>query len=246
MTPLVFTGVVVGLLGSLHCLGMCGPIVLAAPKSRASQPAAVLQQLWYHAGRGTMYLFLGLALGTVGEWLVIGSWQGTISIVSGVSILTLLILPRVMRQQKIGSFLSRQFVVHFGGVWNRLLSSHSFRAQFSLGLLNGLLPCGLVYVALAGSLALADPLASSVYMLLFGVGTTPALIALVLVGSRLPAWVKTRANRIVPIATATVGLLLILRGMSLGIPLVSPKIASEPPAPPSNAMHAEPIGSCCK
>ncbi|MGV9012335.1 MAG: sulfite exporter TauE/SafE family protein [Flavobacteriales bacterium] len=89
-------------------------------------------------------------------------------------------------------------------------------------MLNGLLPCGLVYIALAAALMQDGPLASAAFMVAFGLGTWPALIAVRLGGSMIPNGKRALFRRFQPYLVAAMGLLFVLRGSGLGIPYVSP------------------------
>lgn len=109
------------------------------------------------------------------------------------------------------------------------LKQRSFRSLGLLGLLNGLLPCGLVYVALAGAVSQGSLLAGSGYMLVFGLGTLPMMLAVSLSGKLLPPALRLKLNGAIPVGICLLAGLLILRGMSLGIPYVSPDLAAANP-----------------
>jgi sulfite exporter TauE/SafE len=100
---------------------------------------------------------------------------------------------------------------------------------FIIGFLNGLLPCGLVYMAVFGAIALGQPLKGSVYMALFGIGTIPLMTTAIYLGNFLTNNIKQRILKVIPVVVVVIGLLFILRGLGLGIPYVSPseKVAVE-------------------
>ena len=111
-----------------------------------------------------------------------------------------------------------------------LLRRRSFSSLAVLGLLNGLLPCGLVYVACAGAAASGSVLAGAQYMALFGAGTVPMMLAISLSGRLVPPSLRLSLRRAIPVCVFLLATLLILRGMSLGIPYVSPDLSHGAPS----------------
>lgn len=215
------TALFLGLLGGLHCAGMCGPLMLALPPGAASPVKFVAGRLTYQAGRVLTYAVLGLLAGWVGRGLALAGVQQGVSILLGVLLLLglvasprLLELPWITRgvgrlRQAMGGFLRRR----------------TFASLFLLGNLNGLLPCGLVYAACAGAASTGTALEGAGYMVLFGVGTVPVMLGIGLTGHLLPMAVRLRLRHLVPVSVGLVACLLILRGLSLGIPYLSPDLA---------------------
>jgi len=97
----------------------------------------------------------------------------------------------------------------------------------TIGFLNGFLPCGLVYMAVFGAIAAGDLFNSSLYMILFGLGTIPLMTTAVYFGNFLTGKIRHRIKKVVPVFVVIVGVLFILRGLGLGIPYVSPKPMTE-------------------
>lgn len=209
---LLWTALVLGLAGSVHCAVMCGPLVLLVAKSRRSSCDSVA----YHAGRIATYAGIGILFGTLGHSLALAGWQRGLSIFAGVAILAGLFLSSTAALKTPVVKLVTRLKSTFG----HLLQQRSLTAQFGLGAINGLLPCGLVYVAAAGAAATGHPLAGAGYMAVFGLGTLPMLLGMVLAGERLPF--AARLHRLLPVSVAVVAVLLILRGLALGIPYLSP------------------------
>lgn len=207
--PILYSAAALGLLGSFHCLGMCGPLALAIP---GDNPA---RAIFYHIGRVLTYTFLGIFSGVVGDLLRIAGFQQWMSILSGILILVIVWLPT-----QYFSFSSIPLYRWIGdasgkkGVSMMLLS----------GMANGLLPCGLVYVAMAGSLSANNALGSALYMTTFGLGTLPMLLLLAFAGKILPVSSRSFFRKSIPYAASLVACLLIVRGMNLGIPYLSPKM----------------------
>src|SRR4029453_9994244 len=215
------TAIFLGLVGSLHCAGMCGPLALALPignctKSSALSPNAtfILGRFAYNAGRIFTYCILGLVFGLVGKSLLLVGIQGWASILIGsLLIVGLFASTKLPISRPLNSFVER-----LKGMMVVLLRRRSIASLGLLGLLNGLLPCGLVYVACAGATTTGDVLSGAAYMGLFGIGTVPMMLTISLSGRLIPfAW-RLRLRKAIPVSVFLLATLLILRGMSLGIP----------------------------
>jgi len=221
-----------GFAGSLHCAGMCGPLVLAMPVAPGKFGSHLAGKIAYNAGRIVTYATLGLLFGLFGQFLGLAGLQRWISIAAGGAILlSLLALPL----RNVTSLIARPVNTLKIGL-GRLLKAHSIPARFSFGLLNGLLPCGLVYVACATAAATGSSLDGLKYMTLFGLGTVPMMIGFGLAGRLLHFRFQLRLQKLVPVSLGVVAALLILRGLGLGIPYLSPQLNSASPAE----------SSCCK
>ena len=218
---ILFSAFAVGLVGSFHCIGMCGPIALALPTIPRT-PQRAFSSLIYNAGRLLTYTFLGVLFGFLGKGLAIAGFQQSLSIVLGVLMLTTIILPLAWKRQ-----LSPNVHISKSITWvkirmQRWLQVKTYMARFILGALNGLLPCGLIYLALAGAIAVGDPLQGGLYMLLFGLGTFPAMVVVGFLGSSINVTVRNRMRSAIPVFIFFMGVVFILRGMALDIPYVSP------------------------
>lgn len=218
---ILWTAFLLGLLGGVHCAGMCGPLMLALPAPERRW-RFVLGRLAYHTGRVLTYCLLGLLFGLAGQTLLTGGVQRWLSIGLGILLLAGLIASRRLP-------LATPVVRAVGRVrqaMGGLLRRRSLAAQGALGVLNGFLPCGLVYVACAGAAATGNVLHGLFYMAAFGLGTWPMMLALSLSGQALPlAWRQKLAGAF-PVAVALAAVMLILRGLSLGIPYLSPEFSS--------------------
>jgi uncharacterized protein len=222
----LWTAFILGLAGSLHCAGMCGPLALALPPSGNTAAGFVLGRLAYNFGRLATYGALGLVFGLVGQTLLVAGVQRWVSIALGVALLAGLLVSR-----RLSDWLPlARWVAGLKSRMSALLRRRSALALAMLGLLNGLLPCGLVYVACAGATATGHLGAGAAYMAVFGVGTVPMMLGIGLSRKLVPAAVRLRLHRLVPVSVALLAALLILRGMSLGIPYVSPDLSAGSPA----------------
>lgn len=220
---MLYSGILLGLLGSLHCLGMCGPIAFMLPLDRSRPQKKLLQLSLYHLGRLFSYGLLGLAFGFVGKSLQLFGLQQKLSIAIGVLIILLAIVP-----SKYYSRLSVTGPVYkaIGKVRSKLgkeLKKQSSDTFLTIGFLNGFLPCGLVYVALFAAIAIGSPAQSGLYMVLFGIGTIPLMTTAIYAFTLFGNGVKARIRKLIPVFVVLIGLLFIVRGMGLGIPYVSPK-----------------------
>jgi len=234
---MIFTGaLILGLMGSVHCLGMCGPIALALPVGRLSSSGKVLAAFLHQFGRTITYATMGLLFGLVGKGFAMAGFQQWVSIAMGALMIAMAFIPMLQGKTyaaftpltKLSTSLKKPM-----GFFLRQKTPSGF---LLLGLLNGLLPCGLVYVALAGSLAAGDPLSGALFMALFGLGTSPAMFATTLAGSYMTASFRLRMQRMIPAALLIVGVLFVFRGLGLGIPYLSPT---------PKALQIEASESCC-
>ncbi|WP_040460317.1 sulfite exporter TauE/SafE family protein [Galbibacter marinus] len=219
---MIFSGFILGLLGSLHCVGMCGPIAFLLPLDHKN-PAKKLGQIFlYHFGRLLTYGSLGVLFGWLGKGLFVADMQQRLSIVIGlIMILAALIPMRFLRASKISQW-SFSWMSKAKTALGKQLKKNRTSALFSIGILNGLLPCGMVYMGLFGALAFASPIQSGLYMIFFGLGTLPLMTTAVYLGNFLSVSMRQKISKAIPVAVVVIGLMFILRGMGLGIPYLSP------------------------
>ena len=217
-----WTAFLLGLVGSAHCAGMCGPLALALPRTGDTSALFLAGRLAYNAGRILTYSLLGALFGLLGQTFAVAGLQRWVSLVAGI-----LILVSLVASSRFALGLPATRVVGWLKTsLGRLLQHRSVAAVFSLGLLNGLLPCGLVYVACAGATATGSVVDGSASLLAFGLGTIPMMLAFGLAGPRLQLALRFRLQRLIPVSLAVVGGLLILRGLALGIPYLSPDLTA--------------------
>ena len=221
---MLWSAFLIGLFGSFHCIGMCGPIALALPVQQNSRFNLIIGRVLYNVGRAITYAAIGLVFGLVGQSLSLVGFQQSVSIVAGVLILLMVLLPSKYSQKLyllkpaygFTNFLKRKFGL--------LLKKKSVASTFFIGLLNGFLPCGLVYIAVAGAIASGGYLEGALYMFVFGIGTLPIMLAVSLAGNFISLNVRKRINKAIPTFMIILAFLFILRGMNLGIPYISPQL----------------------
>lgn len=219
---MLLTAFIMGFVGSLHCAAMCGPLTLAMPVIGDGKQGMLLSRLSYNAGRIMMYCVLGLIFGLIGKTLLLAGFQQWLSIAAGVVMLLALLLGS--RSAGVNGWRAAQWIK---STFRIFLQRRSYAAVFALGCANGLLPCGLVYLAGTASAATGEAHHAALYMGIFGLGTLPMMLGIALFG---PSLMKTlqrfSLKPLIPIAVSLVALSLILRGLALGIPYVSPAVAN--------------------
>lgn len=210
-----------GLFSSLHCVGMCGPIALALPVHQFSITKKTLCIIAYHLGRITTYALLGMLFGLLGNGLFIAGLHQNVSIVLGVLlILGVLFFNESQIQSKFYS--NSRAYIKFKSYFARFIKKKSLDAFLALGLLNGLLPCAMVYMALFGATATQGALYGALFMLWFGIGTIPLMTAVIWFSQWVSKYFKNKIKKLVPVLLVFTGVLLIVRGLGLDIPFLSP------------------------
>lgn len=224
----VVAGFLLGLASSLHCVGMCGPLLLALPAPGDGSgrldagTARLLAGGLYHTGRILVYISGGVLFGMVGSHIYLAGWQQGLSI--GLGVLVLLVFVSRWMPFRPAVHLSLQL-----GRWaGRLWRSPSTARFFVLGIANGFLPCGMVYLAIAAAMTRETVAGAAGFMLFFGMGTLPLLVGVQWFGRFVAPEARVRLRRMLPVVTVVVAVLLILRGLNLGIPFVSPRLVAAP------------------
>ncbi len=217
---LYLTAFITGLLGSFHCAGMCGPIAFALPTLEGNSFHYYLSRAIYNLGRILTYSIIGFLLGAFGSTLKIAGIQQGLSIGAGVMVLIWALLQ--IAGIKVKAFQPFHFL---GKSWfGKLFRSKRYPSYLFIGVLNGLLPCGFVYIALLGSVVTQNAFEGAFFMVWFGLGTLPMMYLVSVIGQWLSQQVRSKLTRMVPYFAILIGALFLLRGLNLGIPFVSPKI----------------------
>jgi uncharacterized protein len=217
---------IIGLAGSLHCIGMCGPIALALPLKQPDWAGRSMAALLYNLGRAITYALMGAIFGALGLGFRLAGLQQSLSIALGIIMILTVLFPMLFRKWGSPAFLET-FNKKLQLILSRRFSSPGYLSLFTIGLLNGLLPCGLVYMAIAGALVSGSLADGALFMFVFGLGTIPVMLALSLGGVYVGIQVRNRIRRIIPYAVILIGVLFILRGLNLGIPMISPKVETK-------------------
>jgi sulfite exporter TauE/SafE len=218
--------IALGFVGSLHCAAMCGPLMLALPVPPGGPARFVAGRVIYQLGRMSTYCLLGVLAGLIGKSILLAGFQRSLSIALGLAIL----LGFLISKKIAVSAPVVRFVTHLKTAMSAQLQRRNFRSLALLGMLNGLLPCGLVYVALAGAVTQGRLLDGIFYMAFFGLGTLPTMLGIGIAGRMFPLAFRLRLRGAIPMGVFLLAGLLILRGMALGIPYVSPSLIGGVPA----------------
>lgn len=220
---MLLSAVILGLLSSFHCVGMCGPIAFVLPVDRTNKYKQAYQTLLYHLGRLLAYSSIGLLFGLLGKGLYLAGFQQRLSILLGILMIALVLIPlRILNKYN----FSKPVYRGVGLIKSKLglyLKKKSSRAIFTIGFFNGFLPCGMVYMALVGALATSEFYLGGLYMFLFGLGTIPMMTVAVYSKNIFSLNIRNKIQKAIPVFVVVIGILFILRGMGLGIPYVSPK-----------------------
>ncbi|APY11707.1 hypothetical protein BWZ22_10875 [Seonamhaeicola sp. S2-3] len=213
---------VLGLLGSFHCIGMCGPIAFMLPVDRTNAVKKASQITIYHIGRLLAYSLIGLVFGLIGKSLYLFGFQQQLSIIIGVLMIVLVLIP----QNKLNKYnIFKPIYKLISKVKSALGSALKRKTAdtfLTIGFLNGFLPCGLVYMAVFGAISQANALQGSLYMALFGLGTVPLMTTVIYASHLLKGTARQKIQKAIPVFVIIIGALFILRGLGLGIPYLSP------------------------
>jgi hypothetical protein len=219
----LWTAFIVGLVGSAHCAGMCGPIALALPLKSDSWFTRVSGGLIYNIGRILTYMLLGAIFGLLGKGLHMAGFQLWASVVIGIIMVAFVVVPLIFKSLPSLNNVFESYSARLLNGFRNMFRNGGTLSLFGIGLLNGILPCGLVYVAVAGAINTGDVVSAMLYMALFGAGTIPVMISVSLAGTMISLKLRVFVNKLSPYVIVVLGILFILRGLSLGIPYVSPK-----------------------
>lgn len=219
----LWTAFIVGLVGSAHCAGMCGPIALALPLRSENWITRVGGGLIYNFGRIFTYMLLGAVFGLLGKGLHMAGFQLWTSIVIGALMIAMVIIPLIFKKMPSLNTVFESYSARLLSGFRSMFRKGNPGSLLGIGLLNGLLPCGLVYVAVAGAINTGDVVSAMLYMALFGAGTIPVMLAVSMAGTMISLNFRVFIHKLSPYVIVLLGVLFILRGLSLGIPYVSPK-----------------------
>lgn len=230
---MLYTAFILGLLGSLHCLGMCGPIALMLPIGQAKGAEKIFYISLYQLGRLLAYGILGAIFGVLGKGLALFGLQQKISIAIGLVMLFSVLVPwwfnktRASKNWIVGAY--HKWIFKVQGALGNALQKGGGDNFITIGFLNGFLPCGLVSMALLGTIASGSgqALEGVLYMVFFGLGTVPMMAGISVIGQKIQQHHRQKIRSYIPVFVGAIGLLFILRGLGLGIPYLSPKAHTE-------------------
>ena len=221
----IFEGFLIGFFGSLHCVGMCGPLALALPLPTRSVTQKVVGALLYNLGRALTYSVMGLIFGFVGVGLKHSGIQELVSILCGIVMILSVILPGVIKLPKGSSKVSNVIYLNLKHKIGNDLDRRNLGNLLIIGILNGFLPCGLVYVAISKSVLSLSLAESVLSMFFFGLGTLPMMFAVAFFSDIIKSRYLYSLKKFIPVFIVLLGVIFILRGLNLGIPYISPDMS---------------------
>ncbi|MGS2739477.1 sulfite exporter TauE/SafE family protein [Sinomicrobium sp. M5D2P17] len=219
---MLISAIILGIAGGVHCIGMCGPIALMLPVDRHNGKKKALQLVSYHLGRIFTYTIIGLLFGILGLGFRLFGVQQQLSVTIGVVMIVLALLPGLKMPSGI---LPAWYFRGIAIAKNRLgaaMKKKSPGTFFAAGFLNGLLPCGMVYMAVLAAMTAEGVWKSGLFMTFFGIGTIPLMTVFVYLGNVLKQKARQKLQKLIPVFIVCMGCLFILRGLGLNIPYISP------------------------
>ena len=219
---MLYSAFIFGLISSFHCVGMCGPIAMMLPVDRNNEAKKVTQIITYHIGKLTAYGILGLIFGLLGRSFYLAGMQQQLSIIVGVLMIVVALVPEKVFAKYNFSKPVYKIISKVKSSLGQQFKNKSYKSLFTIGLLNGFLPCGMVYVAIFGAIAMQSVSLGVLYMLLFGIGTIPMLTAVIYISNILSFSLRGTLQKIIPVVAVVIGMLFIIRGLGLDIPYLSP------------------------
>ena len=193
-------------MGSFHCAGMCGPIAIALPLHGNTIPQKIFGGALYNIGRTITYGIMGAIFGLLGQGIQMIGFQQKVSVIMGAIMIISVFFPAIFKNQYNLDKSWFSFVGKLKKTIGQMFTIRSFSSLFFIGMLNGLLPCGLVYMAIAGAIGMGTVTNGALYMILFGLGTIPMLLAISLAGNIMSLAVRKKINKLIPVLVVVVGI----------------------------------------
>ncbi len=231
------SAIVLGLVTGFHCIGMCGPIAVALPLKEESKRAKTGSALLYNIGRTITYASMGLIFGFFGQSFAMAGFQKWVSLVMGILMILYVVFPAVFKNRFDIDKIAFKYTGKLRFKLGKLFGKRTYSSLFLIGILNGFLPCGPVYAALAGAIATGGALTGSVFMFIFGIGTIPVMLSISLLGSKINLKSKKKLSKLIPVTIVLIGFLFVMRGLGLGIPFLSPPDKMLKPHKKGMMMH---------
>ncbi|GLR17188.1 sulfite exporter TauE/SafE family protein [Portibacter lacus] len=216
---MIYVAFTLGLFGSLHCLGMCGPLAFALlPGIEERSARNYTRIIGYNSGRVASYVVLGLFMGVLSGVINISGIQKPLTLIMGVGLILLFFLSLDIEKVLFKSSKFRSIFTSYRTFITKVVQKISSQNSFLMGMLNGFVPCGLVYLALAGAMTSDGFLKSGQFMLFFGLGTFPAMFLLLASISVLDLRKRINLKSIFAVLQLLVGCFLIYRAYGINVP----------------------------
>ncbi|NOZ35269.1 MAG: sulfite exporter TauE/SafE family protein [Chlorobi bacterium] len=233
------SALILGLVTGFHCIGMCGPIAVALPLKKESKTSKIGSAALYNIGRAITYSVMGLIFGFFGQSFAMAGFQKWVSLTMGILMILYVIFPAIFKNRFNIDKYAFKYVGKLRFRLGKLFGKRTYTSLFLIGLLNGLLPCGPVYAALAGAIATGGAISGSVFMFIFGIGTIPVMFSISLLGSKISLKSKKKLSKLIPLTIILIGFLFVMRGLGLGIPFLSPPDKMLKPHKKEMMMHKQ-------
>lgn len=215
----LWTAFLMGLVGSMHCAGMCGPIALSLPYRVGLQPReeTFLKILTYNLGRVLTYASMGLVFGMIGRSFFTMGIQKWVLIVLAILVIIIALFSIDIEYQSLKIPVINKFNVWIKSRLSFALKNTGILSFFYIGTLNGFLPCGLVYMAVIAAITAGSIIQGVLYMVLFGLGTMPMMMALGFGGNLISLKFRTILRRLYPIFMIAFAVLFLMRAFKFNI-----------------------------
>lgn len=221
---MVLTALLIGFSGSLHCVGMCSPLAIVVSNL---SPRSILTRTLYNLGRILTYSILGSLVGAFGAIAGLSRYESWLSVGLGATLLLFGVMGVTKLHVPLLTQVLYQFASRLRTFFGSIVKQGSFGSILILGAVNGLLPCGLTYLALAYCITLPNASQGFLFMFLFGLGTLPAMVGAQFVGKFISSRLPIRWQNTTVIVMILLGSLLIVRSAWVHVP-VHGHHASEP------------------
>lgn len=214
----LWTAFTIGLFGSLHCIGMCGPIAMSLPYQASSRLKTAGNALLYNFGRIITYSLLGAVIGLLGQGVFFAGFQRWLAIGMGVLLLAIALFSINVESKMLSLPMVNRFYFRLKAELAKLLKRRSKFSLFWIGTLNGLIPCGLVWLAIIGAVSTGNIWEGMFYMMLFGLGTLPLMLTASLAGNWAGLRFRKVLRKMIPAFLLFFAMLFFFRGFNFYIP----------------------------
>ncbi len=212
-----------GIFSSFHCVGMCGAIAFSLPVNTLPSQKKLFGILLYNLGRLITYSFLGVVFGLAGRQIIVAGIQQWFTIIAGCCLL-IIVIASILKKNLPGLLISRRGSLFFYKIVSKYIHSPKLSSSFIIGLANGFLPCGMVYLALTGATSTGSIVTGVEFMAAFGLGTIPTMFAFSILNMVANLRIRKIMRLSTPYVMTIMAFILIIRGLSLGIPYLSPNL----------------------
>lgn len=209
---MIYASFIIGLLGSWHCIGMCGPIALMIPGSKGKN--RLLSISLYHGGKLLTYMLIGSFFGLVPALTNSFFVQAIITIFVGIVMLLIAGMPLILNSIEKFGFTKFQKFFKLKTKLAKLIKTDKIEFSFYIGVLNGFIPCGLVYFAALGAISQPTFVSSILFMLFFGLGTIPLMFLFLLLPGILKPSTRNYLNKFRQVGFAAVAVIMLWKGFS--------------------------------